>query len=463
MNFSKYKYIYFIGIGGVGMSALARYFNIKSFKVYGYDRSVSSLCSELMKEGIEIHYTASVDNIPKSILTSPKREVLVIYTPAVTLENIELKYFQKEGYKLYKRAEILGILSSQIYTIAIAGTHGKTTTSAILSHILYTAGKNITSFFGGISKNYNSNFLYTDNSELLVVEADEYDRSFLFLEPDIVIITSVDEDHLDIYSNKEQLKKAFQEFVSQIKKGGMLLIESSIDTHFYTNKNIARLTYSAKDSANFISSNINYLNGSTYIDISISDTSYVTDKDISVELMLPGLHNISNALAAIAVSYYLGVEDKEIISSIKSFSGIKRRFDVLINNNRLVFIDDYAHHPKEVICTINTARELFPERNITVVFQPHLFSRTQDFANEFAHSLSLADKLILLDIYPARELPIAGVDSNMLLDLCTNLKKETCSKEELIRILRQEELDVLLTLGAGDISSLVEPIKHALN
>ncbi len=463
MNLAQYKYIYFIGIGGIGMSALARYFNIKGFKVFGYDRLKSNLCSELIKEGVDIHYTAAIENIPKCILNSSKENVLVIYTPAVSFDNHELKYFQKKGYRLYKRAEVLGMISSQMYTIAIAGTHGKTTTSTILSHILHSSGKNITAFFGGVSKDYNSNFLFSEDSEYLIVEADEYDRSFLFLEPDVVIITSVELDHMDIYDNKEDIEHAFQEFVHQIKEDGMLFLESSVDLHFTTKNNIQTLNYSAKSEANFFSSDINYNSGLTYFDISILNVPFIDDQKFSVELMLPGRHNISNAIAAISVSLYLGLASKKIITSLRMFSGIKRRFDIVINNEQLVFIDDYAHHPKEVSCTINTIKQLFPERNITVVFQPHLFSRTKDLMNEFAYSLSLADKLILLDIYPAREKPIVGVNSKMLLELCTNLQKETCSKDELIRILKKEELDVLLTLGAGDIGDLVKPIKYALN
>ena len=448
------------------MSALARYFNRKGKDVFGYDKTQSDLCKELELEGINIHYHVGVENIPREIKDSHCNEILIIYTPAVSLQNIELQFLKEKGCRLYKRAEILGLISRQLFTIAVAGTHGKTTTSTILTHILQNSGKDATAFLGGISKNYNSNLLLGEKEELLIVEADEYDRSFLCLNPDIAIITSVDADHMDIYKTKEDLEQAFIQFASQIKQKGMLLVEKSISIDFPIPEKGRRLTYSATSEADHSARNIRVNNGKMTFDLSLLDICQESSSVIhqtNVDLILAGRHNISNSVAAAGVCCFLGISAKDIAEGITTFGGIKRRFEVLINNEDLVFVDDYAHHPKEISSTIKAAKQFFPDRSITVVFQPHLYSRTQDFINEFAVSLSLADQLILLDIYPAREEPIVGVRSQILLDLCTNPKKETCSRKELLKILKGEDLDVLLVLGAGDIAELVQPIKHMLN
>jgi len=466
MNLDLPKHIYLIGIGGIGMSALARYFNAKGKNVCGYDKAQSTLCKQLENEGIKIHYNDGVENIPQIIQNATYNEILVIYTPAIPKQNIELNFFSDKGFKLYKRAEVLGMISKQSYTIAVAGTHGKTTTSAILAHILQNAGKQTTAFLGGISKNYNTNLLLAEKGNILIVEADEYDRSFLQLQPDIAIITSVDVDHLDIYKNKEDLHVAFKQFVSQIKQKGVLLVEESIAIDFPVPEAGAKLSYSASTKADYYAENIKVKAGKMIFDmtaLNIMPGMNCEKKQEDLELILPGVHNVSNAVAAAAAACYLGLSCEDVIQGLSTFEGIKRRFDVHINNKNLAYVDDYAHHPKEVSSTIIAAKQLFPDREITVIFQPHLFSRTQDFAHDFAESLSLANQLILLDIYPARELPIEGVNAKMLLNLCTNPRKETCSKEELLKVLEQEELDVLLTLGAGDIDTLVEPIKHLLN
>jgi len=466
MNLDLYKHIYFVGIGGIGMSALARYFNAKGKNVCGYDKVESDLCKELESEGISIHYRVGADNIPSQIKDADCNEMLIIYTPAVSLENKELQFFKEKGCRLYKRAEVLGMISHQLFTIAVAGTHGKTTTSTILAHILQNSGKDSTAFLGGISKNYNSNLLLAKKEKILIVEADEYDRSFLQLKPDMAIITSVDADHMDVYKTKEDLHKAFIQFTSQIKQKGVLLVEESVDIDFPIPEKGKKLTYSATSKADWYAENIRVKNGKMIFDLSSLNVPSGLLGELNqtdIEFILPGKHNISNSVAAACVCYYLGVSAEDISEGIATFSGINRRFEVLINNDDLAFVDDYAHHPEEVSSTINAAKQLFPNRTITVVFQPHLYSRTQDFVTEFAISLSLADQLILLDIYPAREEPISGVNSQMLLDLCTNPKKETCSKQELLKILKGEDLDVLLTLGAGDISALVQPIKHMLN
>ncbi len=466
MNLESYKHIYLIGIGGIGMSALARYFNAKGKSVYGYDSEPSCLCKQLEGEGMNIHYHDSVENILQVIQNATYNELLVIYTPAIPKRNVELSFFRDKGFRLYKRAEILGVISKQYYTIAVAGTHGKTTTSVILAHILESAGKKITAFLGGISKNYNTNFLLGEKGDILIVEADEYDRSFLQLHPDIAIITSVDADHLDIYRNKEDLYVAFRKFASQIKQKGVLLVEESIIIDFPVAETVKKFFYSASTRADYYAENIKVEEGKMIFDIRTLDViSAITfeKKNKELALILPGTHNVSNAVSAVAVACHLGLSYEDIDRGLATFKGIKRRFDVHINNKNLVYVNDYAHHPKEVSSTINAAKQLFPEREITVVFQPHLFSRTKYLAHDFAESLSLANQLILLDIYPARESPIEGVNAKMLLDLCTNPKKETCSKEELLELLEQEELDVLLTLGAGDIDTLAEPIQHLLN
>ncbi|MBT6650809.1 MAG: UDP-N-acetylmuramate--L-alanine ligase [Flavobacteriales bacterium] len=466
MNLDLYKNIYLIGVGGIGMSALARYFNSKGKMVSGYDKVKSELCIELETEGINIHYSDDVHEIPEPIKNAGFNDILVIYTPAISSENKVLSFFTNKGFKVYKRAEVLGMISKQSFTIAVAGTHGKTTTSTILAHILKQAGKDSTAFLGGISRNYNTNLLLADKGNILIVEADEYDRSFLQLHADIAIITSVDADHLDVYENKEDLEKAFVQFATQIKQKGLLLVEESVSIDFPVPEDGAKLTYSATKNADYYAENIKVKDGKMNFDLKALDImpgmSY-EQKQEGLEFILPGIHNVSNSIAASAVSCYLGLGCKDIASGLATFKGINRRFDVHLRTSKIAYVDDYAHHPEEVSATIGAAKQLFPQRDLTVVFQPHLFSRTQDFANEFASSLVGANDLILLDIYPAREKPITGVDSQMLLDLCTNPIKEVCSKEELLAVLKNKELDVLLTLGAGDIGTLVEPIKHLLN
>lgn len=460
MKLNRYTHIYLIGIGGIGMSALARYFNKKEgINIFGYDKNRSELCIKLESEGIKISYNELLDEKINK-LKELKNKTLVIYTPAINSDNVILKYFRKHNFDIMKRSEVLGCISQNIYTIAIAGTHGKTTTATILSHILYSCGKQLTAFFGGISKNYNSNLINMKNSELLVVEADEYDKSFLEINADIAIITSLDADHLDVYKNKNNFYKAFIQFSKQIKKEGVLLVEKSISNIFSAPKNGIKLTYSAVEKADYYCKNIFYSEGNTHYNFF---NNYVKSPTSLITCALPGLHNISNSIAAISIASFLGIKMHDISSAMLCFKGISRRFDIQINKKNIAYIDDYAHHPKEVSETIKTAKNYFPNREITVVFQPHLFSRTNDFASDFALSLSLANNIILLNIYPAREKPIKGVDSEMLLNLCTSKNKEICKKENLIKLLEKKDIDVLLTLGAGDISTLVKPIKHLLN
>jgi UDP-N-acetylmuramate--alanine ligase len=466
MNLDLYKYIYLIGIGGIGMSALARYFNAKGKSIFGYDHVQSDLCLDLVNEGIKIHYKDEVSDIPASIISSEYAKLLVVYTPAITAENLIFSFFTDKDIKILKRAEVLGFISRKSFTIAVAGTHGKTTTSTMLAHILQYAGKEVTAFLGGISRNYQTNLLLSEKDNILIVEADEYDRSFLHIHADVAIITSVDADHLDIYNDQEHLHLAFMQFASQVKEKGLLLVEESIDLDLPTHNAALKLTYSAKNNADFFAKDIIVKNGKMVFDIlSFSRKRIMTleKKQKKIELQMPGLHNVSNAIAASAVAFYLDLTYNEIVEGLLTFKGIQRRFDKHIDTQKLVYIDDYAHHPKEVSATITATKQLYPLRELIVVFQPHLFSRTKDFASDFALSLNRADDLVLLDIYPAREKPIKGVSSQMLLDLCDNPIKEVCSKDELLSVLKNKHIDVLLTLGAGDIGNLVQPIKHMLN
>ncbi len=458
MNLTGIKFIYMLGIGGIGMSALARYFQIQGMNVFGYDKVRSDLCKELESEGFKIRYKSDVVDMLDIIKDIVPDQLLIIYTPAISSSNLELDFLKKNNYNIYKRAEVLGEISKKCFTIAIAGTHGKTTTTAILAHILKELGVPIIAFLGGISKNYNTNLLYDKNSDFFIVEADEYDRSFLNLHPNIVIITSIDIDHLDTYKNKTNLENTFIQFVSQIKEKGLAIVEESIAVSFSSINHINLLRYSTSKKADFYASNIHIENSKYCFDFTCNNKTRQP-----IECVLPGEHNISNIVAAIAVSCCLKLDINKVAESIINFLGIKRRFEILINKKQLTYIDDYAHHPKEVTSTIETVKELFPKRYITVVFQPHLFSRTQYLAVEFAKSLSLADHLILLDIYAAREKSITRINSSMLLDLCTNSKKETCTKNNLLPVLNKKKIDVLLTLGAGDIGNLTEPIKHMLN
>ena len=466
MNLNLYKYIYLIGVGGIGMSALARYFNFKGKHVFGYDKVKSDLCCRLESEGINIHYEDEPSDISEKIKKSQHNEVLIIYTSAISNENKIFLFFQNKGYTILKRANVLGMISKQIFTIAIAGTHGKTTTSTMLAHILKKSGKDITAFLGGISRNYNTNLLFSEKGNILIIEADEYDKSFLEIYPDIAIITSIDADHLDFYQNKRSLNIAFQQFTSQIKPKGLLLVEKSIKLDFALADECRLLTYSANTCADYYTQNIRVENGDMLFEmIMLDEISILNSKEYQkhIRLSMPGIHNISNAVAASAIASYLEVSYNDIVMGLNSFVGVNRRFDKHIDTSELVYIDDYAHHPAEIGATIDATKQLYPFRELIVVFQPHLFSRTRDFANDFALSLKAADDLVLLDIYPAREKPISGITSQTILDLCNNPKKEICSKNELLSILENKNIDVLLTLGAGDIANLVQPIKHMLN
>ena len=459
MNILILDKVYFVGIGGIGMSALARYFHAQGKQVGGYDKTETLLTKSLVQEGIEIHYED--DSIPSWMLEAYHEKSLVVYTPAIPESNQELKYFKQNGFHVYKRADVLGFITRDAYTIAVAGTHGKTTTSTLLAHILRSCDIDCTAFLGGVSSNYNTNLLLSEKGNIVVVEADEYDRSFLKLSPDVAVITSVAPDHMDIYRDEADLNNTFQAFAKRVKQKGILLVNKHIDIDFEVPENGGLFTYSADIKADFMAYHLRIEEGLQVFDIQLLDVLsgefYVREEE-SIKLNLPGKHNVENAMASIAVAYQLGGQCKEILHAIASFKGVKRRFDQYQGTDS-VYIDDYAHHPEEVKATLNAVRSLYPGKKITVVFQPHLFSRTRDFADEFAQSLSLADELILLEIYPARETPIEGINAEMLLSKVKLDAKKVLAKEALLDNLKTNKRSVLVTLGAGDINQLVEPIK----
>ena len=446
--------VYFLGIGGIGMSALARYFKAKGKHVSGYDKTPTALTDELTAEGIDVHFEDNIDIINPKFRNS-KSELLVVYTPAVPKEHKEYCYFMENGFTIKKRSEVLGLITRQHFTVAIAGTHGKTTTSSIVAHILKHSGMDCTAFLGGITQNYHTNLLLSDKSNIMVVEADEYDRSFLTLFPDIAIITSADPDHLDIYGDKKHLEESFNLFAKQVKPNGKLIVKKGLALEDeIINKN---LSYSVVSQADFYASNIRVEKGSFVFDL-VSKIENIE----AITIDVPGRHNVENAVAAAAAAQLLGIKAKEIKNALSSFKGVKRRFEYQIKSKNLVYIDDYAHHPEELKACINAVREMYPGKKITGIFQPHLYTRTRDFADGFAGSLDLLDECILLDIYPARELPIEGVSSKMLLEKMHIQNKMLLQKNELVKDIKDRELEVLLTLGAGDIDQFVEPIKKAL-
>ena len=456
MDIKKIHSVYLIGIGGIGMSAIARYFKSLGLNVAGYDKTPSTLTDELINEGINIHFDENIQNIPE-LYTTDINKTLIIYTPAIPNNHSELNYFKINNFQIYKRSKILGFIANDKQGIAVAGTHGKTTVSALIAHILKQSKFDCSAFLGGISNNYNSNLLLSSKSDFVVVEADEFDKSFLQLYPYFGIVTSVDADHLDIYGDKQHLEESFAQFIHQIKVNGKLLIKKNININYELNKGVEKFTYSLNSKADFYANNITLNNGIYYVDIVTPDKTVK-----NVEIGLPGLFNVENSIAAFAVAYLLGVDENDIRKSLSTSKGVKRRFNYIIKTNNLIYIDDYAHHPNELKASISSTRELFPDKKITGIFQPHLFSRTRDFAKEFAKSLELLDSLILLDIYPARELPIEGVSSKIIFDKVNIENKILCSKSELINILKQQDLQVVLTLGAGDIDRLVQPVKEYL-
>jgi UDP-N-acetylmuramate--alanine ligase len=446
------KVIYFIGIGGIGMSALARYFHSRGTRVSGYDKTESSLTKELEQEGMKIHYEDNVDLIPKDA-------ELVVYTPAVPKEHKELVYYQQNGYKVVKRSDVLQIATESSFNICIAGTHGKTTITTMVAHVLRHTGYGCNAFLGGISVNYGTNF-WASERNVSVVEADEYDRSFLKLSPDIAIITAMDPDHLDIYGTAEAMEQAFIDFSGKIKEGGLLISKFELKRTKEL-KGTRHQSYSAlNNNADAHAEKIRMINGSYEFDVVIKDK-----KIENVRLNIGGMHNVENAIAAITTASSLNIEEEKIKAAVADFKGVKRRFEYIIKTDELVFIDDYAHHPEELRALISSAKSLFSDKKGTVIFQPHLYTRTRDLADGFAEVLDMADEVILLPIYPARELPIAGVISDMILDKMKSKNKRVLDKEELKNWIRKDfkkQGKVLVTAGAGDIDLLVEPIKEIL-
>jgi UDP-N-acetylmuramate--alanine ligase len=452
MNIEDFKNIYFVGIGGIGMSAIARYFKAIGKNVSGYDKTQTLLTGELEKEGISIIFTDGVDQIPEIYLN--KKETLVVYTPAIPSNHEQLSFFKNENFHLMKRAQVLGFLSDPLNGIGIAGTHGKTTVSSLTAHIFKTSALDCNAFLGGIARNYNTNLLLSKKSPWVVLEADEFDRSFLQLHPQVAVVTSMDADHLDIYGKKEELEKTFQDYVRQIKKGGHLVYKKGLDLN---PSDINLYSYSLEEEADFYAKNLKLVQGLYQFDL-VHPKGCIE----GLKLSYPGRINVENAIAASAVALICGISQEELRLALNNFIGVRRRFDYRIKSDNLIFIDDYAHHPKELWESISSVKAIYPDKKITGIFQPHLYTRTRDFADGFAESLDLLDELILLDIYPARELPIEGVDSNLIL---SKMKRNgrLCSKDELIDQIKQSKIEVLLTLGAGDIDKLVEPIEQVLN
>ncbi len=453
MQLEKLKYIYFIGIGGIGMSALARYFKRNGYNVAGYDKAKTTLTQSLENEGIDVNYNENIDWLISKIGT--KTDTQIVFTPAIPNNHKELVYLQNQQFKIIKRAQALGIISKKQPTLAVAGTHGKTTTSTLLAHIINT-NKPTIAFMGGIATNYNSNLLLPNQineTTPCVVEADEYDRSFLHLSPQYGIITSIDADHLDIYNSHNYLIDSYARFGGLVT--GKLIVKKELQ--FLPSTKANTQTYSIIDStADYFGSNIKINNG--YFEFDFNSKQCTIS---NIQLGIPGNHNVENAVAALALAINYGITDIEKIKfALKSFTGIKRRFEFIVRSNSFSYIDDYAHHPTELVAIISSVKQLYPKQKITGIFQPHLYSRTQDFANDFSKSLSLLDQCILLPIYPARELPIAGVTSNILLENINSSYKIVCDKNEIISVLDKLKPSILLTLGAGDIDTLIPLLKE---
>ena len=445
MNLNQIHNVYFIGIGGIGMSALARYFQYIGKNVVGYDKTPTQLTEELQAIGLEVHFEDNISLIPTDFYIE---NTLVIVTPAVPVSHSEWNYFIERGYNIKKRAEVLGIITKDTYCFAVAGTHGKTTTSSILGHVLYESGVDVTAFLGGIVENYNSNLIGSGKT-VTVVEADEFDRSFLHLHPNVSCITSMDADHLDIYGDAASIEESFREFAAKTSSENLYVIKGLP---------LQGNTIGVNTDANFSAQNIRIENG-----------FYVFDIKTPIELVqnvkfgLPGHHNLTNALLAFAMAKSYGVSNEKITAALSSFKGVRRRFSFQIREEKLVYIDDYAHHPTEINAVHQAVRELYPGKKIIAAFQPHLFSRTKDFIDGFAASLSQFDEILLLDIYPARELPMEGVNSTWLLNKIKNPNKKLVSKLELFTTFKNSDADVFITIGAGDIGEMVKDLKKALH
>ena len=447
MNLKTINNVYFIGIGGIGMSALARYFVANGKSVAGYDKTKTEITDALEELGVKIHFEDLVSEIPSSFLNVD--DTLIVYTPAIPKGHSEFNYFKDHNFEVLKRSAVLGEITRDTFCFAVAGTHGKTTTTSILGHLLYECNVPVTAFLGGVSENYNSNFILKGTA-VTVVEADEYDRSFLTLSPNMAGLTSMDADHLDIYGEAEELKKSFIEFTEKLKPNGKLFVKNGLP--------IDGITYGIEDDADYSAQNIKIINGRYEFDLKTPDQTLHDFK-----FNLPGRHNLSNAIMALAMSVEYGIPHQQLAKALASYTGVKRRFTYQIKTDDLVFIDDYAHHPEEINAVHQAVREMYPNKKVLAVFQPHLFSRTRDFADDFAKSLSQFDDVLLLDIYPARELPIEGITSEWLLTKIENKNKKLIQKTELISEIKASKAAVILTIGAGDIGEQVKYIKQALS
>ena len=452
-DYTTISRIYFIGIGGIGMSALAKYYLSKNASVSGYDKTVTALTKQMEEEGIQIHYEDSIDSLDKDTQ-------LVVYTPAVPKDHKELNYYLLNNYEVIKRSALLGEITKSSFNICIAGTHGKTTISTMIAHILRHSEFGCNAFLGGISVNYNTNF-WSSNNNVSVVEADEYDRSFLQLSPDVALISAMDADHLDIYGTKENMENAFMEFSERLKPGGLLLTNYDLSVKEFSASN--RIRYSLQNNlADAFAENIKSINGAYQFNVVTK-----SHKIENVQLNIGGMYNFENAVAAITIAGHLNIDPEKIKNAVNDFKGVKRRFEYIIKTDKIVFVDDYAHHPEELKALITSAKNLFSKMKITIVFQPHLYSRTRDFANEFAEALNLATDVYLLPVYPARELPIENVTSKMIEERMDEKKAVCCNKNELLQIIKKrklygDDLGLLITAGAGDIDQLVQPIKEIL-
>ncbi|GAA4238146.1 UDP-N-acetylmuramate--L-alanine ligase [Postechiella marina] len=447
MNLNNIHNIYFIGIGGIGMSALARYFRANNKNVAGYDKTQTEITNALVDLDVHVHFEDNVACIDSKFIN--KDNTLVVYTPAIPKTHSELQYFLGNNFKVLKRSEILGLITEHTFCLAVAGTHGKTTTTSILGHLMYECNVELTAFLGGITENYNSNLILR-GTEVSVVEADEFDRSFLTLSPNLACVTSMDADHLDIYGDSLELIKTFEAFTKKIKPDGKLFVKNGLP--------LKGITYGIEDNADYSVQNIKIIDGVYVFDVK---TPKAVLKD--VQFSLPGRHNLSNALIALAMAVEYGCDTNALIKALASYKGVKRRFSYQIKTDDLVFIDDYAHHPEEINAVHQAVREMYPSKSVLAVFQPHLYSRTRDFIDGFAKSLSQFDEVLLLDIYPARELPIEGVTSSWLLEKISNQNKQLVSKKDMITKIKESDAQIILTIGAGDIGEQVKTIKKELS
>ncbi len=454
MDISKLKYAYFIGIGGIGMSALARFFHSQGVFVYGYDRTSTQLTTDLENEGMDIHYNEDTGYI-KGLNLFPD-DTLVVFTPAIPSDNEELNYFRQKDFDLKKRAEVLGLISRSLDAVCVAGTHGKTTISTLTAHLFTNSEIGCSAFIGGISKNYGTNYLHSDKSPYVVLEADEFDRSFLHLSPYMSVITSMDADHLDIYGDKKHLTESFKEFAMLTRPGGTLILKKGLK-NIGTPEESIKFFYSLNEKCDFYATDIRLIDNRYNFTLN-SPFGIIPD----LTLGIPGLLNIENAIAASALALSGGVSSDELKKGLETFKGIKRRFEYIIKSKEFIFIDDYAHHPEEIKATLSSVKALYPGKKTHVIFQPHLYSRTKDFAKEFANALDVADRVLLLDIYPAREEPIPGVSSELILKHMKNDNAVLCKEDDVLNLIKNDKPDILLTMGAGDIDRLVPVLEKNL-